>query len=123
MLSIITKFFIAYKIKTLDQKTSRPELLTLLGSAGTQLLYCTCFCQNVFCKIYLTPNMPLIHTWFTYSKWNMYTKSIFLVKMMVKSGPPQVRLNMNEKKNSRPLFTIIFRPKMLILYTYSILST
>ena len=27
--------------------------------------------QNVWQRSHLTPNMPLIHTWFTYSIWNM----------------------------------------------------
>ena len=62
---------------------------------------------------------------------------IFGLKMMVKSGPQKFTLkslhkfsNKNEhlpawrdlKINfSRPLFTIIFRPKIIILVTYSIL--
>ena len=43
---------------------------------------------NVFPMVNLTPNTPLIHTSFTYSKWNMYLKLIFwaYLKMMVKSG-------------------------------------
>ena len=39
-------------------------------------------CNTVytFCirRTYLTPNTPLIHTLFTYSKWNMYLKLTFL---------------------------------------------
>ena len=70
--------------------------------------------------------------------------NIFGLKMMVKSGLEKIFFKIppcehhviliktpllyevnsfNRKKFSRPLFTIIFRPKILILGTYSILST
>ena len=41
---------------------------------------------------FLTPIMPLIHAWFTYSKWNTHGINIFYLKMMMKSGLEKIFL-------------------------------
>ena len=77
----------------------------------------------ISCLICLT---WLNHTSFLPSNWTLSEIPIFGLKMMVKSGLEKIFFEIPSCRRlifltSRPLFTIIFRPKMVIWDTDSIL--